>query len=150
MYDKVTKRWNEYSEAVTKCPKILKVYFDDILIDSLYVLDFKKQGILFDKELNLNIVSSEAIELKIHKRANVTRPKKIKIEYGMMINYSLRVEEVNSLTVAELNSLPIKRLFKDDIEEEIIPVGIYNIDDWNDEDDNVINIKALDNVILFK
>lgn len=51
------------------------------------------------------------------------------------------------MLVGTLNGIPVKSLSKNDSSFDMIPVGIYNVDDYDDEDDNVINIKALDNII---
>lgn len=102
---------------------------------------------MFDENLELGSVSSQYIEIQIHKKANIQIPKVIRIEYGILINYSLSVAEVNSMLVGNLNGIPVKSLSKYNNSFEMIPIGIYNVDDYNDEDDNVINIKALDNII---
>lgn len=102
---------------------------------------------LFDDSLQLGSVSSQYIEIQIHKKANIKIPKIIRIEYGILINYSLSVAEVDAMLVGNLNGIPVKSLAKYNNSFEIIPIGIYNVDDYNDEDDNVINIKALDNII---
>lgn len=67
----------------------------------------------------------------------------------MLINHALTVAEVDQMLVGTLNGIPVKSLTRDDSSFEMIPIGIYNVDDYDDEDDNVINIKALDNVIKF-
>ena len=59
----------------------------------------------------------------------------------------MSVAEVDAMLVGNLNGIPVKSLAKYNNSFEIIPIGIYNVDDYNDEDDNVINIKALDNII---
>lgn len=92
-------------------------------------------------------VASQYIEIQIHKRANIKIPKVIRIEYGILINNALTVKEVNKMLVGDLSGIQVKSLSKNDSSFEMIPVGIYNVDDYNDEDDNVINIKALDNII---
>ena len=51
------------------------------------------------------------------------------------------------MLVGTLNEMRVKSLSVNDGSFEMIPIGIYNVDDYNDEDDNVINIKALDNII---
>lgn len=104
---------------------------------------------MFDNNLELGAVVSQYIEIQIHKKANIKIPKTIKIEYGILINQALTVQEVDAMLVGTLNGIPVKSLSEDNSNFEMIPVGIYNVDDYNDEDDNVINIKALDNVIKF-
>ncbi len=51
------------------------------------------------------------------------------------------------MLVGTLNGIQVKSLSKHDSSFEIIPIGTYNVDYYDDEDDNVINIKALDNII---
>ena len=145
MYKSTSKRWNE--NIYKNFQSTLKVYFDDILIDSKYITDLKIGCTLFEEQLSLGSTPSQYIEIQIHKKANIKKPKTIKVEYGILLNYALRVEEVDALAVEELYQTPVKRLSTEDSEYEIIPIGIYNVDDYNDEDDNVINIKALDNII---
>ncbi len=128
----------------------MNVYFDNVLINTDYITDLKKGNILFDKELELGATTSQYIEIQIHKKANTPIPKQIRIEYGILINHALTVAEVNAMLVGTLNGIPIKSLSANDSSFEIIPIGIYNVDDYNDEDDNVINIKALDNMIKFE
>ena len=125
----------------------MNVYIDEVLVDPVYIVDFKKGGTSSEEELQLGDVSSQYIEIQIHKRANIKNPKTIRIEYGILINNALTVEEVNNMLLGDLNDVLIQSLSKDDSSFEIIPIGIYNVDDYNDEDDNVINIKALDNII---
>ncbi len=145
MYKQTSKRWDE--NIYNNFQSIIKVYCDDVLIDSKYITDFKIGSILFEEELSLGSTPSQYIEIQIHKQANIKIPKIIRVEYGVLLNYALRVEEVNSLPVQELDKIPVRRLSRDDSDYEMIPIGIYNVDDYNDEDDNVINIKALDNMI---
>ena len=148
MYKNTSKRWKE--NVYKNVQSVINIYFDDILINPNYITDLKFGNTLFDSELKLGSISSQYIEIQVHKKANVEIPKVIKIEYGILLNYALRVEEVNAMTVGDLNGIKVKSLSKDDSNFEIIPIGIFNVDDYNNEDDNVINIKALDNIIKFE
>lgn len=148
MYKNVSNKW--YENIYTNRQSVINIYFDNVLVNPDYIIDFKLGNTLFDKELDLGATPSQYIELQIHKRANIQMPKQIKIEYGILINNALTVAEVNKMLVGTLNGIPIKSLSSNDSSFEIIPIGIYNVDDYNDEDDNVINIKALDNMIKFE
>lgn len=148
MYKNVSEKWN--TNIYKNRQAVMNVYFDNVLINPDYILEFKKGGNIFDEQLELGTTPSQYIELQIHKRANIEIPKQIKIEYGILINQALTVKEVNSMLVGTLNGIPIKSLSSNNSSFEIIPIGIYNVDDYNDEDDNVINIKALDNMIKFE
>jgi len=147
MYQTSTK-WKENIYENVQC--VMNIYIDDELINPDYILDFKKDGDVFDEELVLGSVPSQYIELQLYKDKIPSNPKVIKIEYGILINNALTVAEVNSMLVGTLNGIPIKSLSANDSSFEMIPIGIYNVDDYNDEDDNVINIKALDNMIKFE
>ena len=126
---------------------VVNIYFDDVLVNPKYMLDFKLGGEVFDETFELGSVFSQYVELKIHKQAKITKPNKIKIEYGVLVNNALTVAEVNKMLVCDLNNLIVKSLSKHNDSFETMPIGVYNIDDYNEEDDNVINIKALDNII---
>ena len=126
---------------------VVNIYFDDVLVNPKYILDFKLGGEVFDETFELGSVFSQYVELKIHKQAKITKPNKIKIEYGVLVNNALTVAEVNKMLVCDLNNLIVKSLSKHNDSFEMMPIGVYNIDDYNEEDDNVINIKALDNII---
>lgn len=145
MYKSTSKRWNE--NIYKNVQSAMNIYFDDVLVNPSYITDFKLGNTLFDKDLELGGTPSQYIEIQIHKKANIKIPKAIRIEYGILVNYALRVEEVNSMLVGDLNGIKVKSLSKDDSAFEMIPIGIFNVDDYDDEDDNVINIKALDNMI---
>lgn len=147
MYKDTSKMWKE--NIYKNAQSVMNVYFDDVLINPNYITDFKLGNTLFDKELELGSTPSQYIEIQIHKKANIQIPKVIRIEYGILINYALTVAEVNSMLVGDLNGIKVKSLSKDDSSFEMIPIGIFNVDDYDDEDDNVINIKALDNIIKF-
>ena len=54
------------------------------------------------------------------------------------------------MLVGTLNGIPVKSLSSNNSSFEMIPIGIYNVDDYTDNDDNTITIKALDNMIKFE
>lgn len=126
---------------------VLNIYFDNVLVNPNYITKFKKGGTLFSKEFELGSTPSQYIEIKIHKRANIKIPKKIRIEFGLLVNHALTVYEVNKMLVGELSITPIRSLSSHDENFEMIPIGIYNVDDYNDKDSNLITIKASDNII---
>ena len=143
MYNTST-RWREniYQNHQT----YINIYIDDVLINSKYLYDLKKGGILFDNEFELGATPSQYIELKL-KKGIVTNPKKIKLEFGMFYNdYWYTVDEIHNMTVAVLNNTFIKNLMPN---FETIPIGEYTVDDYNEEDKNVLLIKASDNMIKF-
>ena len=115
--------WKEQIYTNKQC--IMNVYFDNVLINSDYILDFKKGGEIFDEEFSLEIATSQYIELKILKDQIATMPEVIRVEFGILLNN-------NSNTT------------------EIIPIGIYNLESYTDNDDGTLTIKALDNMIKFE
>ncbi len=117
MYKNVSDNW--YENIYKNNQSIINVYFDEILVNSNYITSFKVGNTLFDNELELGVTPCQYIELQIHKKANIGVPKQIRVEYGVLIGEDF----------------------------EIIPIGIYNVDDFDEEDENIINIKALDNMI---
>ena len=101
---------------------ILNIYINNELVDANYILDFKVGQTLFDEELKLGTVTSKYIELQIYKNQVPENMSKIKVDYGILING----------------------------EYEIIPIGIFNIDEWTDNDDNTLTIKCIDNMSKFE
>lgn len=146
MYKETSQRYRNaiYNPSVQS---VVNIYVDDVLINPKYLTDFKMGCELFNDNFELGSVPSQYIEMQIHKNSGITNPKTIKIEYGILVNNALTVAEVNSMLVKDFNNLMVRSLAKEDNSFEMIPIGIYNVDDYNDEDDNVINIKALDNII---
>ena len=120
MYKDVSEKWEEYYYKGAQ--SVMNVYFDDVLINPDYITDFKPGSTLFNEDLELGSTPSQYIELQIHKKANVQIPKKIRIEYGVLINNALTVAEVNSMLVGTLNGIPVKSLSKDDSSFEMIPL----------------------------
>ena len=101
---------------------VLNIYIDNVLIDANYILDFKVGQTLFNEELTLGSVSSKYIEFKIYKSQVPENMNQVKVDYGILING----------------------------EYEIIPIGIFNVDEWTDNDDNTLTIKCIDNMSKFE
>lgn len=147
MYKGTSQRYKNtiYNPSVQS---VVNIYIDNVLLNPKYIIDFKSGcEDLFGDNLELGSVPSQYVEIQIHKKSGITNPKTIKIEYGILVNNALTVAEVNSMLVKDFNNLMVRSLSKKDNSFEMIPIGIYNVDDYNSEDDNVINIKALDNII---
>lgn len=145
MYKEVTYRYEKYMQK--NMQKVVNIYFDNVLVDPIYITDFKKSGTLFSKELELGSTPSQHIEIKIHKKANIQIPKQIKVEFGVLVNNALTLYEVNKMLLGELNVTPLRSLAKHNYDFEMVPIGIFNVDDYNDKDSNLITIKAYDNII---
>lgn len=145
MYKDVSYR---YEQNMSKnVQKVLNIYFDDVLIDPTFITDLKKGGTLFDKNFELGSMPSQYIELKIHKRANLPIPKQIRVEFGVLVNNALTLYEVNQMLLGELNVTPLRSFAGHDDSFEMIPCGIYNVDDYSNKDNNIISIRAYDNII---
>ncbi len=129
---------------------VMNVYIDDELLNPDYILDFKVGQTLFEEELKLGAVSSKYIEMQIYKEHIMNNINKVKVEYGILINHALTVKEVNEMLVGTLKGIPIKSLTEDNSSFEIIPIGIFNVDDWIDNDDNTLTIKCVDNMCKFE
>lgn len=147
MYE-TSKKWKQNIYENPVCA--MNIYIDDVLINPDYILDFKKGGNVFEEEFCLGGTPSQYIEMKLYKDKIPLMPSKIKVEYGILISHSLTVTEVNAMLVGTLNGIPVKSLSSNNSSFEMIPIGIYNIDDYTDNDDNTITIKALDNMIKFE
>lgn len=144
-----SKRWKE--SIYNNVQSVLNIYIDDELINPDYILDFKVGQTLFDdEELALGSVSSKYIEFKIYKDKMPTSMKSVKVEYGILVNNGLTVAEVNAMLVGTLNGIQVKSLSAKNTSFEIIPIGIFNIDDWTDNDDNTLTIKCIDNMNKFE
>lgn len=146
MYFQTSQKYKDtiYNPSVQS---VVNIYIDDVLLNPKFITDFKIGCELFDGELELGSVPSQYIEIQVHKKSGISNPKTIRIEYGILVNNGLTVAELNQMLICDLNKLQVKSLAKGNSSFEIIPIGTYNVDDYNDEDDNVINIKALDNII---
>lgn len=101
---------------------VLNIYINNELVDANYILDFKVGQTLFDEELILGSVSSKYIEFKIYRNQVPENISQVKVNYGILING----------------------------EYEIIPIGIFNVDEWTDNDDNTLTIKCIDNMSKFE
>lgn len=126
---------------------VLNVYIDEVLVNPNYILDFKMGGTLFDEELELGSTPSQYVEMKIHNKSGIQNPQIVKVEYGILVSNAYTVAEVNAMLVGTLNGIKVKSLSKKNKGFEIIPMGIYNVDDYTDDDGNTFTIKASDNVI---
>ena len=145
MYKEVTYRYEKYIQK--NMQKVVNIYFDDVLVDPIYITNFKKGGTLFNKELELGSTPSQYIELKMHKSANIQIPNQIRVEFGVLVNNALTLYEVNKMLLGELNVTPLRSLAKHNYDFEMIPIGIFNVDEYSDKDSNLITIKAHDNII---
>lgn len=125
---KTSEKWKE---NIYKNPIIaMNIYINNQLINPNYILEFKKGGEIFNEELYLGSTPSQYIEMKLYKDKIPDNPSKVKVEYGILVNNAKATGKDNSF--------------------EMIPIGIYNVDDYADNDDNTITIKALDNMIKFE
>ena len=147
MYE-TSEKWKQNIYENTVCA--MNIYIDDVLVNPDYILDFKKGGNAFEEEFCLGGTPSQYVEMKLYKDKMPEYLKKIRVEYGILINHALTVAEVNAMLVGTLNGIPVKSLSSNDSSFEMIPIGIYNVDDYTDNDDNTITIKALDNMIKFE
>ena len=110
---------DNYKLKIYNTPHILKVYINDIEIDSKYILDCKSSQQLFNNdEFALGSITAKAIDLKIYKTAIPEIINKIEIKSGMT--------------------------------GEIIPIGIFNVDDISKDDDYTVTLKLLDNMTKFE
>lgn len=147
MYE-TSKKWKQNIYENPVCA--MNIYIDDVLINPDYILDFKKGGNAFEEEFCLGGTPSQYIEMKLYKDKMPKTLSKIRVEYGILINHALTVAEVNAMLVGTLNGISVKSLSSNNSSFEMIPIGIYNVDDYTDNDDNTITIKALDNMIKFE
>lgn len=130
---------------------VLNIYIDNELINPDYILDFKVGQTLFDdEELKLGSVSSKYIEFKIYKDKMPENMNTVKVDYGILINNGLTVAEVNKMLVGTLNGIQVKSLSGSNTSFEMLSIGIFNIDDWTDNDDNTLTIKCIDNMNKFE
>lgn len=104
---------------------VLNIYIDDELINPDYILEFKVGQTLFDEELTLGSISSKYIEFKIYKDKMPENMSKVKVDYGILINYALTVAEVNAMLVGTLNGIQVKSLSANDSSFEMIPIRYF-------------------------
>lgn len=147
MYN-TSEKWKK--QIYKNIQSVLNIYIDGVLINPDYILDFKVGQTLFDEELTLGSVTSKYIELKIYKDKVYEGMKNVKVDYGILINNSLTVAEVNSMFVGTLNGIKVKSLSGNNTSYEIIPIGNFNIDDFTDNDDNTLTLKCIDNMSKFE
>lgn len=147
MYN-TSEKWKK--QIYKNIQSVLNIYIDGVLINPDYILDFKVGQTLFDEELTLGSVTSKYIELKIYKDKVYEGMKNVKVDYGILINNSLTVAEVNSMLVGTLNGIKVKSLSGNNTSYEIIPIGNFNIDDFTDNDDNTLTLKCIDNMSKFE
>lgn len=147
MYN-TSQKWKE--NIYKNVQSILNIYIDDVLINPDYVLDFKVGQTLFEENLELGSTTSKYIEFKIYKEKMPQNMKKVKVDYGILIDSSLTVKQVNSMLLGKLKGIKVKSLTKNNGEYEIIPIGIFNIDEYKENDDNTLTIKCIDNMSKFE
>lgn len=148
MYN-TSQKWKD--TIYNNVQSVLNIYIDDELINPDYILDFKVGQTLFDsEELRLGSVSSKYIEFKIYKDKMPSTMNTVKVDYGILVNNGLTVAEVNAMLVGTLNGIQVKSLSGSNTSFEMLPIGIFNIDDWTDNDDNTLTIKCIDNMSKFE
>lgn len=148
MYN-TSKKWKR--NIYKNVQSAMNIYIDDELINPDYILEFKVGQTLFDnEELTLGSVSSKYIEFKIYKNQMPANMKTVKVDYGILLNTGLTVAEVNKMLVGTLNGIQVKSLSGQNTSFEMIPIGIFNIDDYTDNDDNTLTIKCIDNISKFE
>lgn len=144
-----SQKWKE--NIYKNVQSALNIYINDTLINPDYILDFKVGQTLFDdEELTLGSISSKYIEFKIYKSQVSDNIQTVKVDYGILINHALTVREVNEMLIGTLNGIKVRSLTKNDSSFEMIPIGIFNVDDWTDNDDNTLTIKCIDNMSKFE
>lgn len=147
MYN-TSQKWKE--NIYKNVQSILNIYIDDKLINPDYILDFKVGQTLFEENLELGSTTSKYIEFKIYKDKMPQNMKKVKVDYGIKINESLKVSEVNTSILGTLKGIKVRSLTGDTNGYEIIPIGIFNVDEYKDNDDNTLTIKCIDNMSKFE
>ena len=144
-----SQKWKE--NIYKNVQSALNIYINDTLVNPDYILDFKVGQTLFDdEELTLGSISSKYIEFKIYKSQVPDNIQTVKVDYGILINHALTVREVNEMLVGTLNGIKVRSLTKNDSSFEMIPIGVFNVDDWEDNDDNTLTIKCIDNMSKFE
>ena len=115
-----SQKWKDNIYKNVQCA--MNIYIDDVLVNPDYILDFKKGGNVFDEELALGSTPAQYIEMQLYKNQMFDNPKKIRVEYGILINNALTVAEVNAMLVGTLNGIQVKSLSKNDSSFEMIPI----------------------------
>lgn len=116
----VSDEWKQ--KIYEEVNSITNVYFDNTLINPDYIFDLRVGGDLFDEEFALGSTPSRYMEIRVHKSQVVSNINEVKLEYGIEIND----------------------------EYEMIPIGVYNIDDISENDDDTVTMKLQDNMIKFE
>lgn len=118
----VSDKWKEkiYGDGIKSK---IKIYINEQLVD-VKILDLKISHILYndDSSITLGTTTSQSLELKLYKKDLPANINTIKIEYGILI----------------------------DGEYEMIPLGVYNVENIDDTNNATITIKARDNMIKFE
>lgn len=117
---KTSQKWKENIYENVQCA--MNIYIDDVLINPDYILEFKKGGNAFEEEFCLGGTPSQYIEMKLYKDKIPETLSKIRVEYGILINYALTVAEVNAMLVGELNGIQVKSLSGNNSSFEMIPI----------------------------
>ncbi len=117
---KISEKWSQniYKNNIS----ILNIYVDGILLNPKYILDLKSGCELFDGDFELGATPCAYVELKIHKQSGIISPKKVKIEYGILINNALTIAELDKMLIKDANNLKIKSLSENDSSFEVIPM----------------------------
>lgn len=119
MYE-TSKYWKNaiYKNVIS----VLNVYIDNVLINPDYILDLKFEHTLFDGELALGTITSQSVDLQLYKDKVSNSAKKVRIEYGILVNKAITVQELNKMMIGTLNKLKVKSLAKKDESFEVIPI----------------------------
>ncbi len=117
---KTSKHWKNtiYKNAIS----VLNIYVDNVLINPDYILDLGTEHELFDGELILGSMPCQSIDLQLYKDTISNTAKKVRIEYGILVNKAITVQELNEMMIGTLNKLKVKSLAKKDESFEIIPI----------------------------
>lgn len=115
-----SKYWKKtiYKNAIN----VLNIYVDNVLINPDYILDLKTEHELFDGELALGSMPSQSVEIQLYKDKISNNAKKVRIEYGILVNRAITVQELNAMMIGTLNTLQVKSLAKKNENFEIIPI----------------------------
>lgn len=117
---KTSKYWKNtiYKNVIS----VLNIYIDNVLINPDYILDLKTEHELFDGELTLGSMPSQSVDLQLYKDKISNNAKKVRIEYGILVNRAITVQELNKMMIGTLNKLKVKSLAKKDESFETIPI----------------------------
>lgn len=115
-----SKHWKNtiYKNAIN----VLNIYVDNVLINPDYILDLKTEHELFNGELILGSMPCQSVDLQLYKDKISNTAQKIRIEYGILVNKAITVQELNAMMIGTLNTLQVKSLAKKNESFEIIPI----------------------------